>query len=82
MRYAIIEYKNNRYHDIAFSNSYNQLAKLAEQLADENNMKLDCGWGSQPNTLKFYSKKSNYKLLGSIELVETISREHGKIWWK
>lgn len=80
-KYAIIEWKNDSYKDIAFSNNYHELVRVAKLLASTRNLKEDKN-NCQPNSLKFYTKREGYKIINAIEVVETIGKYHGKDWWK
>lgn len=80
-KYAIIEWTNDSYKDIAFSNYYHQLVRVAKLLASELDLKEDKN-NCQPNSLKFYTKRVDNKIIKAIEVVETIGKYHGKYWWK
>ena len=70
-KYAIIEWKNDSYKDIAFSNNYHELVRVAKLLAFTRGLKEDKN-NCQPNSLKFYTKREGYKIINAIEVVETI----------
>ena len=80
-KYAIIEWKNDSYENITFSNNYHELIRVAKLLASERNLKEDKN-NCQPNSLKFYTKRVDNKIINAIEVVETIGKYHGKYWWK
>lgn len=80
-KYAILEWKNDSYKDIAFSNNYHQLVRVAKLLASKRNLKEDKN-NCQPNSLKFYTKRVDNKIVNAIEVVETIGKHGGKYWWK
>ena len=40
-KYAMLEWKNDSYEEIAFSNNYHDLIKYAKLLASERNLKED-----------------------------------------
>ena len=81
-KYAIIEWNNDSYKDIAFSNNYHELVRVAKLLASKRNLKEDKN-NCQPNSLKFYTKREGYKIIRAIEVVETIGRHpSGREWWK
>ena len=80
-KYAIIEWENDSYEDIAFSNNYHELIRVAKLLSSKQNLKEDKN-NFQPNSLLFYTKRVDNKIINAIEVVETIGKYHGKYWWK